>query len=398
MRLSILLILPIFLTLTIPLHAQTARETYSAFNRKAGKWGIVQDSPRFRWIIPAIYDSTGKFSEGRAPVKTSAGWGFVDLKGSIIVNPQFEKVTSYSQGFALVSENGRWGVIDSDGAWVIKPQFETIYPIDGGAFRVSTDEGMGCIFPNGKWACPPKYRDIGTFSEGRCEIQDGNKQWGFLDEHFQVIIPCKYQSVGSFTVGLAPAQMKDSLAGYLDKAGNWKIKPKFFDARPFQGPYSIAYELQESFVVPGIIDTLGNWAILPSMAELTSSGEPGFFRREDHQWKFAFLNPINPSLNTPTFDGAGYFQHGFVFVCMDCKWVYNQDPDAYQGGRWALMDTALTIYELPSKLQADFRLNETNTFFGRSWTAEMHTQWLRHAKRRTVFEFINNVTTTFKPH
>ncbi|PKM86117.1 MAG: hypothetical protein CVU85_08710 [Firmicutes bacterium HGW-Firmicutes-10] len=50
-------------------------------------------------------------------------WGFVDQKGSWIVNPQYEKINNFDNQMARVRKAGEWGWIDPSGKYIINPQF-----------------------------------------------------------------------------------------------------------------------------------------------------------------------------------------------------------------------------------------------------------------------------------
>ncbi|MEE8043841.1 MAG: WG repeat-containing protein [Thermodesulfobacteriota bacterium] len=48
-------------------------------------------------------------------------WGFVNKKGEIVIEPQFENAVSFSGGLAIVElGGGKWGYIDKKGKLVWK--------------------------------------------------------------------------------------------------------------------------------------------------------------------------------------------------------------------------------------------------------------------------------------
>ena len=44
---------------------------------------------------------------------------FTDSKGNIIIDKQFDGVSSFSNGLAKVKQNGKWMIIDSNGQVII---------------------------------------------------------------------------------------------------------------------------------------------------------------------------------------------------------------------------------------------------------------------------------------
>ena len=56
------------------------------------------------------------------PYIQNGKYGFFDLEGKIVINPQFEYATVFRENLALVKttgDNGKWGFIDNTGKIVI---------------------------------------------------------------------------------------------------------------------------------------------------------------------------------------------------------------------------------------------------------------------------------------
>ncbi|MGN0395322.1 MAG: WG repeat-containing protein [Coprococcus sp.] len=65
-------------------------------------------------------------TSGYAAVKISSKWGFVDMDGNIVIEPQYEDARSFSNGVAAVKKNDRWGFIDSNNNLVIEYKFNNV--------------------------------------------------------------------------------------------------------------------------------------------------------------------------------------------------------------------------------------------------------------------------------
>ncbi|MBK9074218.1 MAG: WG repeat-containing protein [Flavobacteriales bacterium] len=59
-------------------------------------------------------------------VKRVESLGFIDKKGSWVIQPQFEATRSFKNGYCAVKQGELWGMIDRTGKWVIEPKFEGI--------------------------------------------------------------------------------------------------------------------------------------------------------------------------------------------------------------------------------------------------------------------------------
>src|SRR5205814_7895132 len=56
-------------------------------------------------------------------IKQDEKWGFIDKKGNVVINPQFEYVAPFSEGLAAIKVGYRYGYIDKSGKIVIEPKF-----------------------------------------------------------------------------------------------------------------------------------------------------------------------------------------------------------------------------------------------------------------------------------
>src|SRR5258705_145734 len=77
-----------------------------------------------RVVISAQFDEAGSFSEGLAPVRIGASYGYIDKQGKTVVKPQFDFAGSFSEGLAAVGIGSKPGDIDGQVKFDIGPQFE----------------------------------------------------------------------------------------------------------------------------------------------------------------------------------------------------------------------------------------------------------------------------------
>ena len=151
---------------------------YAVIQSKEGKWGLVSTSGATKSVnVDEIkHDAIGRYTfsdtaivlkEGRyyfydsmldqakndfscidIDVLTEDGmvafqgdnglWGFVELDGSIIIEPQYEAAKSFSNGVAAVCVDGLWGYINPENEMVVEcTYFNCGYLSDGGVALVS---------------------------------------------------------------------------------------------------------------------------------------------------------------------------------------------------------------------------------------------------------------------
>lgn len=113
-----------------------------------------------------------RFSEGLAAAQEVYGiWGYLDINGNMVIEPQYDDARIFSEGLAPVEIEGRWGYIDIHGNMVIDLQFEDAGIFSEGLAAVMVGEKWGYIDKNGNMVIEPQYEDAGYFSEGLAPVE-----------------------------------------------------------------------------------------------------------------------------------------------------------------------------------------------------------------------------------
>lgn len=82
------------------------------------------------------------------PVKVNGVYGF-NRSGSPVIAPQFLYATHFSEGLALVKTKTGWGYIDEKGTFVIEPKYSNAEPIRDGLGKVYLDKKCGIVSNTG---------------------------------------------------------------------------------------------------------------------------------------------------------------------------------------------------------------------------------------------------------
>jgi hypothetical protein len=228
------------------------------------KWGYMNTSGKL--VIPAIYDDGNDFNKGFAIVKkgteflilneagteTKIGvpaldvkdfsedlapirtldkkFGFINSKGEITIESQFESVGYFKNGLAWAKTfDKKVGYIDKSGTWVIKPEFEAAKEFDkeSGLARVKKGDKWCYVNRDGELKTVDDTLVWGDFSEGLAEGKKG-AQKGFYTKNGEWVIEPKFENVRDFHHGYAAAKLNGKW-GLIDKNGKWIIQP-IFDA------------------------------------------------------------------------------------------------------------------------------------------------------------------------
>ncbi|UCG28005.1 MAG: WG repeat-containing protein [Bacteroidales bacterium] len=91
--------------------------------KKAGQWCYINTNGELLGE-GELYIIHHPFHEGLARTELRGNWGFIDINGNWIIQPEFERARDFSNGYAAVRQNGRWGFTDRNGNMVIPPHFD----------------------------------------------------------------------------------------------------------------------------------------------------------------------------------------------------------------------------------------------------------------------------------
>jgi len=119
-----------------------------------GKYGYIDSKGKI--VIQPQFDEADEFSEGLAPVRVGDKWGYIDPTGRIVIKPQYGRVGEFSEGLAAVSvPGGKEGYMDRAQRIVIQPQFDKAWPFVGGLARVKIGDKVGYIDKKGNYIWKP---------------------------------------------------------------------------------------------------------------------------------------------------------------------------------------------------------------------------------------------------
>ncbi|MBP2644085.1 MAG: hypothetical protein H6Q67_1972 [Firmicutes bacterium] len=256
------------------------------------------------------------------PVKSGQLVGYIDVNGTVMINPQFSDAKTFAEGLAPAQDvdSGKWGYIDNTGKFIIQPQFNKAFPFSEGLAEVWTDSAnSGYIDAGGRLVAKGSG---GFVREGLIRIRTKEKTI-FTDKHGSVLleVPDDAWQVGS---GLF-AFMKDGRMGFMDRSGKVVIRPEYhrviyWDNQQFEEritPVSIGPLDNSKY---GFIDRNGNlvvgfeydWAeqFFDGLARVTKDGKDGF------------INTAGEVVISPQYEEACHFSEGLAAVKVGGLWGF----------------------------------------------------------------------------
>lgn len=276
-------------------------------------------------IIGATYAgfSLRAKAENLKSIEHSGKYGFVNDKGKIVIDIQFDDIQEFHEGLAAVFLYGKWGFINKRGKFIVQPQFSKVGDFsEGRAYVVHETEEekedyiqvydyVGYINKHGKFVIP--IYDGGpyfyNYSNGLVAIQNGDATYcSYKDKNGKTVLDSDYfEKTGwknttdagchSFSEGLVEVYKytddtyKTRISAYMNKKGE------------------IVYS--RKFNVPEEVEPLCDF---DSFHEGMAS-----FRVN---WKYGFINRNFEEVIPPIYDFAYGFKDGLARVEKDGKWFY----------------------------------------------------------------------------
>ena len=136
-------------------------------------------------VVAPIALKAGGCSEGLIPVQMELlgqgrKWGYMDMKGELVIKAQFDNAGEFNNGLAQVKLKDKWGCIDRTGAFVIKPQFDNMLPFEEGLALVQVGKKLGCIDSTGAFVIQPRFDISGLFIDGSGGGAGRRMEWRHL--------------------------------------------------------------------------------------------------------------------------------------------------------------------------------------------------------------------------
>ncbi len=250
-------------------------EGIAAFQKTKYLW-FIPISTRFGYIdiygnviIQPQYISAEPFHEGAAKVKEPSSilsngllfsWDseiFIDKNGNELFTPNYSFVGNFREGLCPAMKDEKYGYINKKNQFVIEPKFNIAYHFSEGLACVYNGNKFGFIDKTGKLVIDTLYARTWSFKEGYARVYDG-KNYHFIDKNGDNPTKQSYEFLSDFSEGLALFS-KNGKFGYIDHKGNEVIAPIYKKATPFSNGLAKVSE----DVLYGFIAEWGQYIIEP---------------------------------------------------------------------------------------------------------------------------------------
>lgn len=230
------------------------------------KKGIIDRNGKI--IISPKYLDLRILNENFVAVRSSAGWGVMDLKEKTIVPPKFSKVslnnTENPTAVVVTDYANKYGFVDSLGHERSFLNFDRTTSFSEDRMPVKFGTKWSYTTPDGDTSIAAILQRARPYSQHLAAARLNNK-WGYLDLNGEWKIEPQFTTALEFGDDLAPAKISKEGYGYIDMSGRYIIQPKFQRALPFHHGIAIVKHKDKY----GLIDTSGKFVLKPKYIRLT---------------------------------------------------------------------------------------------------------------------------------
>lgn len=285
------------------------------------------------------FDDARDFSNGLAAVKTAELWGFIDIKGKMVIEPKYLEVSDFTEGTARVKiAINNWTTINHKSRkFSIKNHnykkkkikylkneilYEKIFFVNNKGKILKTDFDFVVSFS--PININNDFRD--DFEDGliiQRYVSNDSRGKAFYDTNFNFvfkIISRKVKEIKNNRILFKSQDYKKNYPwGYANNKGEIVIEPKYDRAFSFHENKAVVFErkkLKDSFYLEmSIIDTLGN-----VISKIPNSYLPAFIGQ--HYWYddgYQFGNGLLPII----IDNKINYINENGKVILSTNWKYN---------------------------------------------------------------------------
>jgi len=286
--------------------------------RYGEKWGYINQKGKV--VINPQFDDAGFFRNGLARVENSNKIGYIDRKGKIVIPIHYDDGTNFYEGKAFVVQPESYPLcIDKNGNTLFSlKDAKYAFGFSNGMAKIAVEDEYGALkygFVNekGEMVIVAQYDAARSFSDGFAAVKIDEK-WGFINKKGEIIIMPHFDHVHDFHNGLARFTNGEKW-GFVDKNGNYAINPHFEWCEDFNNEYALVQEGGKY----GYVDKKGKYTIIPQF-EWSSDFHNGLaqFKLND---KYGYINKSGQMVIMAQFDEAtDFFLKNLAFVRLEGKY------------------------------------------------------------------------------
>lgn len=268
-------------------------------------------------ITDPIFISARDFKSGSAICQLKSGFG--------IINPQLDTLLSFKHLsievfgdyksdslFKITIGNPNPLHFNEKGEELYKArQYERSLPFENGLARVKKGDLWGFVNEKFELVVPCKYQLVRSFSEGWAAVRMNN-QWHFIDttSTIQMSLNVNIRDIGTFKNGMCWFKVGNKY-GFISKEKPIAVPPRFNSVTDFEADVAVV-ETKNGF---GIITPDGQFVLKPSLKVIKAFNEYGVaaYKKADSRF-WGLMDNSGNLLTEPKYEVIGKYHNGYAKV------------------------------------------------------------------------------------
>ncbi len=287
------------------------------------------------------------------PVIVESGWGYIDLKGTVVIPPTCDYGIAYefNNGRGIVRSNSSFLLINDKNEVILDNEYLRIFPFSEERALVGFNNTIGYINKQGKTVIQLQYSSGSSFKNGYAIVRDFSREYLIIDKNGNEFYAPDSSQLNLNQYSLLDTERilfyKNRGFGYFNINGEIEIEPKYERAEPFNEGVafvrlndqwmlidrndSIVFELSDETLRTRpffnnrafVMDTSRYWRLINKQGNFVSDeryeqiidfSENRAIVRVDDKWKIidvdantVFNDPFSPTSANP-------FKHGVLQI------------------------------------------------------------------------------------
>ncbi|MFN0047770.1 MAG: WG repeat-containing protein [Cytophagales bacterium] len=221
-----------------------------------------------RVLIPLIYKTIGEYTNGLFPAQNEKYWGYLNAEGQQVIPFFYDTYGKFVSGLAAVFKNGLVGIIDMKGSWVAFPEYEKVQYVNdtmwiwsraglSGFYSIPDKKGIpymyealqllngnfvrftqsgkyGLLATNRKTILNAEWDNIEIFEDEKIIIASRNSYFSifYLNGNLKVFMNYPFSKFEPYRDGMAMVVQKGKY-GFIDRDGLLLVSTQYDEARPY---------------------------------------------------------------------------------------------------------------------------------------------------------------------
>lgn len=244
-----------------------------------GKWGVMDLSGNY--TIKPKYEFLQIFFNNMFIASYNGKWGAVGPHDEPRIEFKYDEIRHLydtaqnywsNSPYLKVKLGRKWGIIDTTGKTIIPAEFDGIEPIflrGRYYFKTMMDYSAtpaGLVDESGKLLLMPAYPFIGAFKNGFARVQLTDKCWKFINYHLEIFPELCFTEIHDYNNGMARVKTRDGY-GFIDEMWQIQIPCQYSEAGDFHEGYARVLIKYPSKLL-NLIKAKRSWAIIDKKGEI----------------------------------------------------------------------------------------------------------------------------------